>query len=158
MKRGFTLIEILIYIALLVLMLLLIINTTLSFTGSYRPVAALRTADRAAVSSMERLTREIRLATAATVDTSSTTANTLTLTAGSTITEFYVDNGVLKVDINGTFSGPLTPSGAWVTDLDFAVIDNGNSKAVKVDMVVNGVSGQTTITKKFHTTVVMKGI
>lgn len=158
MKRGFSLVEMLIYVAILAVMLLLIINTMLSFTGSYRPVAALRLADRSAVSSFDRATREIRLATAASVDASNATLNAITLTQGATTTRIYVDNGVVKVDVNSVYSGPLTLSGASVTGLTFVLLDSGSSKAVKMDMTVQGTSGQTIVTKNFHTTIVLKGI
>src|SRR5438128_2713217 len=113
-KAGYTLVEMVIYVALMSVISFLIINTVLSFTKSYREVVALRIVDSGAIDSMERMTRDIR--GGAIIDTRNSTLGTnpgiltLTTTTGgvSTTTKFYIQNGSLKIDVNGTYIGPLT--------------------------------------------------
>lgn len=157
---GFTLIEALVYIALLVAISLLMVNTILSFTDSYRKLGALRIAEHAGADAMQRMVRDIRAA--ASVDAANSTLGStpgvLTLTNTGTTTKFYVQNGTLRVDVNGTYSGPLTVNGSSVTSLTFTQLTSSSTSAVKIDMVLTGTTASVTETKQYHTTVIMKGI
>jgi type II secretory pathway pseudopilin PulG len=155
---GFTLIEMLIYIALLVVIFLLVINTVMSFTRSYRELSALRAADQGGSDALERIVREIRDATG--VDTTQsvlgTTTGTLFLVNNATTTKFYLQNNTVHLTVNGTYVGPLTGSSTSVTSLIFYFLSTTTTEAVKIDMTVQGKSGQTTKTKNFHTTTVLR--
>ncbi len=162
-KTGYTLVEMVIYVAIMSIVFLLIVNTVLSFTRSYRDIYALRIVDGSAVDAMERMTREIRGSTS--VDTVNSVLGSspgaLTVLASyegvvSTTTKFYLDNGVLKVDVNGVYSGPLSGVGVTVNSLVFTKLDSGVTDAVKIDMTVSGTSGTATKVKKYHTTVLLK--
>lgn len=163
-KSGYTLVETVIYIAMLTIVYFLIISTLLSFKNSYRNILALRLVDNSAIDSMERMSRDIRWST--TVDTNNsildTTPGALTIVSTSngisTTTKFYLQNNIIKIDINGVYYGPLTISNASVTSLIFRKMDSGISTAVKVDMMISGTSGQVTKTKSYHTTILMKSI
>lgn len=161
--RGYSLIEMVIYVSLLTIIFVASINMLLSFSQSYRTLSALRVAEHSGVDSMERMTRDIRSATS--VDSGNSTLGispgVLTLTATSngvsTTTKFYVQNGVLKVDVNGAYFGPLTLSSASTTSLIFRLISNGNSDAVRIDMTVLGTVGNITKSKNYHSTIVLQG-
>lgn len=161
-SRGYTLVEMIIYVALMSVISLLIVNTVLSFTKSYRNVLTLRTVESSALDTLERMSRDIRGATS--IDTANSTLGTspgvLTLiqtTASvSTTTKYYVQSGVLKVDVNGTYVGPLTSRGSSVQSLTFTKIQNSVSSGVKVDLTITGSAGDTTRTKSYHTTVLLK--
>ncbi len=156
---GFTLLEALIYISLLVVIVLVAVNTMLSFASSYRQLGALRVAEHAGMDAMDRMTRDIRAAASVNAAQSSLGSDPgmLTLVNTGTTTKFYVQNGVIKVDVNGTYSGPLTISNASVMSLIFTELSNANTSAVKVDMTVTGTAGPVTKTKTYHATVIMKG-
>jgi type II secretory pathway pseudopilin PulG len=156
-KKGFTLLEMVLYMTLLAVIFLVVINTTLSFKSSYRELGALRLTEHSGIDSMERMTRDIRAAS--TADTSVSGELTLTATANgnSTTTRFYLQSSVLKVDVNGTYSGPLSVASASVTSLTFNKITNTNSTAVKVDLTIQGTDGPATSTKSYHSTIVLKG-
>lgn len=161
--RGMSLIEMLVYVAVLALIFVLVISTIVSFTKSYKDVAANRRAERAGIDVLERISREIRDADSITVAQSTFGSNpgalTLVKTSGgtSTTTRFYIDAGVAKVDVNGTYSGPLTSSRVSVTELYLYRLTNSNTEAVKIDLTVQGTSGSVTKTKSFDTTVILKG-
>ena len=62
LTEGFTILEMLIYIAILVLMLVVIMNAVISIVHSGRIINALRNIETSAMMSTERLARELRQA------------------------------------------------------------------------------------------------
>ncbi len=162
-NSGFTLVEMIIYVFILTIISAVIINMLLSFTSTYRTVVALRIAENSGIDSMERITRDIRAASSVDLSNSILSASpgrlALTTTSGgvSTTTRFYLNEGILKVDVNGVFVGPLTVSKAQVTSLVFRLLDSGVSQAVRVDMTVQATVGSTVKTKTYHATVILKG-
>src|SRR5438128_596462 len=98
-KSGYSLVEMILYIAILSLFSVTVLNTILSFTQTYRTLSALRAIDHDGLDSMERMTRDIR--TASSVDVGNSTLGsspgvlTLVATANgiSTTTKFYVQSG-----------------------------------------------------------------
>ena len=163
-KSGYSLVEMIIYVSVLSVVSVLVINTIFSFAGPYRTLAALRAAEHSGIDSMERISRDIRAATS--VDTANSTLGsspgvlTLISTNGvvSTTTKFYIQNNILRVDVNGVYYGPVTISSTTITNLVFTHIQNTVSSAVKVDMTVVGTSGNVTKNKTYHSTVILKGI
>jgi prepilin-type N-terminal cleavage/methylation domain-containing protein len=162
-RKGFSLVEMIIYIALIAIIFVFVINLVLSFASSYKDIAALRIVDRSAMNSLERMTRDIRNATSIDMVLSGFNVNPGTLalietTAGvSTTTRFYIQSGTLKVDVNGVFSGPLTGNRATVTNLVFHLLTSTSSQAVKIDMTVQGTSGTVSKTKSYYSTIILKG-
>jgi type II secretory pathway pseudopilin PulG len=162
-KGGYSLIEMVIYVSLLSAIFLVATNMLLSFSKSYRTLTALGLAEHSAIDSMERITRDLRSATS--VDVANSTLGTspgvltlVTTSAGvSTTTKFYVQNGVLKVDVNGVYFGPLTLTSASTTSLTFRLLSNTNSDAVKVDMTVQGTVGSVVKSKTYHSTIILHG-
>lgn len=142
-------------------MFVVIINTVLSFTHSYRDLVVLRSLDRSAMTILERMTREIRNANSINTGQSTFGVNPgalsiiKTANALSTTTRFYVESGVMKVATNGIYTGPLTHSRTSVANLLLTQI-TGTTTAIKIDMTLTASSGPTVRTKLFHTTIIMK--
>ena len=156
--EGFTIIEILVYVAVLAGIFLLVVNTLLSFTKNYREVRALRLADQTSITALERMTREIREASSANTDQSSVLTLTKTVGSTSTTTKFYIDGGVMKLDVNGEYAGPLSIAGSSVVSLDFTKLSNSTSSLIKIDITVQGTSGPVARTKTYHSSVIMRGL
>lgn len=162
-KSGYSLVEMVIYVAILSAISLVIINMLISFTKSYQTLGALRVAEHSGIDFMERVTREIRGATS--VDSANSTLGTspgvLTLVSTfggvSTTTKFYVQNGIIKMDVNGVYFGPLTVSNSSTTNLTFTSLANSVSSAVKVDLTVQGTAGTATRVKSYHSTIILRG-
>ena len=159
---GYSLVEMIIYVAILSVISLLAINTILSFGPSYHSLLAYRLAENSGILSMERMSREIRAATS--VDTINSTLGsspgvlTIVATANSisTTTKFYIQNNILKVDVNGSYSGPLSLSNTSVSNLVFTLLLNTKTTAVKIDMTLQATSSPVTKTKTYHSTIVLK--
>jgi|SRR3989344_4067074 len=163
-NSGYTLVEMMIYVAILSLVSLLSVSTVLSFTRSYRDLLALRNVEHAGLDAMEKMTRDIRSTTS--IDDANsvfgTTPGVLTIVATansvSTTTKFYLQNGIIKADVNGSYFGPLTPSNASTTSLVFTKLNSGIGFAVKVDMAVSATVGTTSRAKIFHSTIIARGL
>jgi Tfp pilus assembly protein PilW len=163
-RAGFSLVEMLIYISILAVVLILLVQVVLSFSSNYRELSTLRLVERSATESLERMTRDIRNATTVTIAESTLDAHpgvlTIVATQGtnSTTTKFYTDaSGKVKVDVNGSYIGPLTTSKVTVTDLKFRLLTTTVSKAVKIEITLRGVYGTITQTRSYNATVVLKG-
>lgn len=162
-KSGYSLVELVIYISLLSIMIVIVVNTIISFTRSYHNLGALRAVEHSANDAMERISRDIR--SASTVDAANSTLGsspgvlTLIATAGgfSTTTKFYIQNNILKMDINGVYYGPLSLTSATVSNLVFRDLSSAVSYAVKIDMTIQATVGQVTKTKTYHSTVILRG-
>jgi len=163
-QKGYTLVEAIVYVSILAIFFITIVNSLLAFSKPYRELTMLRIIERSGLESMEKISREIRGATSVDIvnSTLGTSPGVLTLisTAGgvSTTTKFYVDNGILKLDVNGTYYGPLTNATTTVTSLVFYRMTNTNSTAVKYDMTLEMTIGSTTKSKSYHSTVILKSI
>ncbi len=151
-----------IYVAILTAISVVTINMLLSFTKSYQTLEALRVAEHSGIDTMERITREVR--DSGSVDLALSTLNNdygvLTLISNNGVqktVKFYTDNGVVKMNVNGVYFGPLTTVNASTTSFKFRVLNSGISSAVKIDMSVAATIGTVVKTKNYHSTIILRG-
>lgn len=163
-NRGFTLVEMVIYIGILVSILLLIVSFIISFGKAYNVLKTTIHINNSAVVSFERMIREIRLASD--VDMVASTLGTYpghlvlitTDVSSAPITlEFYINSGVLILRQDSVDVGPLTRSDVTVTNLVFRLSDNGTSKAIKIEMTLESTIVSTTKSKNFYGSAVLRG-
>jgi type II secretory pathway component PulJ len=163
-KSGYSLVEMLIYVALVFLISTVVVQMLVNFSQTYRTLITLRNIEHAAIDSIERMTRDIRGATTVIEGSSvfGTNPGVLTLVktvnSVSTTTRYYVDNGVMKLDVNNVYFGPLTSSNTSVTNIVYRLLNNGTSKAIKIDMTIQGGTGPAMKTKTYHSTIVLGGL
>lgn len=164
MKKGFSLIEVIVYIAVLVLVFGLFTNIILSVNRSYARLSAHRNMDIAAITSMERISRAIRSASSVVVGQSTLGSNPGMLSlnqvdsGGNSInTLFQVADQNIRIRVNDTDQGVLLPSGVSVSRLIFSLIDSGRSQAVRVEMQLTGGWGNSTTTENYYSTEVLRG-
>lgn len=159
-KKGFTLVEMLVYVAILSVLSVVVINTSLSLARSYNSLKVSRNINSAAIISFERMTRDIRLAT--NVDTSTSTLNShpgrLGLEIGTaTTSHYYLDGTTLRVIENGVDAGALTTGDVEITNLIFRTVTDNTLQAVKIEMTIESTLGNTTKTEKFYDFVTLRG-
>jgi hypothetical protein len=147
-----------IYIAIVLIVLTLVITIAFSFTEPYQELGANRAAEHTAIVGLERMVRDIHAASDydALQSSFATSTGILYLTTGATTTRFYLSSGELRVDVNGVFLGPLSVSHARVTSLMFRPVVTAISKAIRIDLTVEGTQGRATKTKTFQTTAILK--
>ena len=162
-SRGFSLVEMIIYIAILTLMLGVIISMLSSMIRTERIADSSKAVENAAIFGLERIVREVRDAsTVAASSTLNTSPGLLSLSGtdgnGQPKTvEFSLQQGVLHIKENGTDKGALTENKAKVTSLIFNLISNTNSKSIKTVMTVESGTSTTYIQKTFYTTTILRG-
>ena len=162
-SRAFSLVEMVVYVALMTMLLLLIVDVVLVLGRSYKDIKANNAIMSSAIFSLDRMVREIRNAksidnTGSVFGTSpgSLKLNTTDDSGNARTVQFYVQNGILEDKENGVYIGPLTLSGATVSNLVFRQINNLKSQAVKVEITVMSGVAPNLHSTNFFTTVVMR--
>lgn len=162
--RGFTLVEMIVYVAILGIIAVLSINATLAMTQAFSNLRVSRDLNSSATALFERLTRDVR--GAYDIDTVQSTFNTnpgrLTLNTkdsggANTTVEFYVENGLVKIKEGGVAQGAIMTTSTSVTNFVVRQLLNTNTKAVKVEATISATRGNITKTRNFYTTIVLRG-
>jgi len=162
LKAGFSLVEMLFYVALLSLALFAVIQTLLIMVRSYGSLRSAQAIERDAGIVLERILREAR--DAKDIDEGGSVLGTspgellLTTTNASgtpRTVEFYVENGQVKLKEDGVVSGALTGNKTTVSTLVFRKITTGRSKGVKIEFRLSG-SGSPSREENFDGTAVLR--
>ena len=125
---------------------------------SYNNLKIARNINNSIVTSLERMTRDIKMAN----DVVSLQSvfdihpGKLVLQSTATTTEFYLSNGILRVKENTVDAGPLIQQESSIDNLVFRLLDNGTSKAVRIEMTMSITYKEIAKTKKFYSTVVLR--
>jgi len=156
MKRGYTLVETLIYAALFVVLMGAIVNSTLLLSSSYQAIRSVKNTQNAALSAMDQMTRYIRAAesidgTGTFYNASSSAVMLTSVDEGGDIhtVRFYRSNNRIMMDKDGSVFGPLTQNAVSVNSFVLRPIDTGNSIGVKIELEING--------EYFYNTVMLRG-
>lgn len=162
--EGFTLVEMLIYVALMVALLFAVMQLSLGVSRSYKNIKAIKNVESSAVTAFERMTREIRGAksidishSALGVNPGDLILNTTDQGGAPTTVEFYVNNGVLSLKSGGVYQGPLTTGSTTVSNLIFRRIVTSNSEGVKIEAEFRSVLGAVSSVEKFYSTIAERG-
>lgn len=162
-NKGSTLLETLVYISILVIIILVLIGSLVVLSRSYRQVTVSRTLESSALLALDRITSGIR--SSESINFANTTLNSsvgvLSLNARATsgtpyIARFYVQDGIVKMDVNGVFEGQLTSSSTQVTSLMFRHIDTPVSDAIRTEIIIEADVNGLTKTENFYTTTILK--
>lgn len=163
-RRGFTIIETLVYLSILALMLVAVVAVLLNMSRVYNTLTSNRTLNASAVASMERIVREIRQANSIDVANSifnvnpgKLVLNTTDENGAVTTVEFSVSNGLLAIKQGGNTLGPLNLSSTTVDSLVFRQISTAVSDAVKVELVLTSSYLASSKTERFYSTAILRG-
>lgn len=166
--RGFTLVEMIIYIAFFAILSVLTVNATIMVMKSFYTLRINQSISQSATTALERMSREIR--NAYSVDTVNSTFTTspgrLTLMTKNavgalTTVEFYTTAGnQINMKVGGVDQGSLMAKTVTATNLVFIYMSGTNSKYIKIEMTLRDTrdarSGFTK-TVKFYDTIVLRG-
>ncbi len=164
-KCGFTLIEMVIYIAILSIIVTLVVSSILAMSKSLSSIQSSRKINNFAETSFERLVREIRFA-----DSVDTLGSTFGVNPGylklntinpvdeiPTTIEFYINGTDLMMKEGVGVSEDITPSALSITNLVFYdVVVFGVSESIKIEMEVRSTGLFGNKIEKFYDTVVLK--
>ncbi len=153
-----TAVETIIYISIIALLFFMVTETLTTIARTYRATSISRSLNTSGMTALDRISRDIR--NAENVDESQSVLNAnpgkLVLLSGATTTEFYVEGGLISVRENGLFKGPIMSEKVTTTSLIFRLITTPKSKAVKIEMVLEGGSGSEARRANFYNTLVLR--
>lgn len=156
--------EMLIYIAILVLIMVVVLNILFNLISSQKKFKSARSVENSAAYTLERINREIR--NAQSVDTLSsifgTNPGTLKLIGTDSngnprTVEFFVSSSTVHIKENGIDLGRLSQADGRVTNLTFTHITNTHSDSVRTVIAIE--SGTTTNyrAENFYATTILRG-
>lgn len=163
-KSGFTLVEMIIYIAFFAVLSILAVEAIMVVMKSFYTLRLTQNINQSATTALERMSREIR--NAYDIDTAGSTFNVSpgllalrTKDAGgaNTTVEFYVSGGQVGMREGGVDKGSLMAKSTTVTNLVFRQITTTNSKAIKIEMSLHDAHGLLTRDAVFYDTIVLRG-
>lgn len=161
--EGFSLVEMLIYIAILVLMLSVIMNVIVSTVQSGRIIKALRNVENSAIISLERLVRETRQAESVNLATSvfGSSPGRLVLEGvdaggGPRTVEFYLSSDRLLFKENGIDLGALTQADARVSNLVFKRFTGPNSEGIRTEITIESGTSTNFRSNNFYFSTVLR--
>ena len=159
--RGFSIIEIVVYIAVLSVISVTAVETIIVMNTSLIQIRTTRTLSNAASGTIERMARTIRDSKFVNVSSSifDTSPGVLSLTGSGSSPATYrfsVSRGGLLLDTGGSQT-VLTPPGVVVTNLVFRLIANSSvSQAIKIEFTIAASNGHATTTQNFYDTVLLR--
>lgn len=166
-QKGVSIVETLIYMAILVVISLGLVQGMYALTTSYRNVRVYRSIESGAIQAMDRILRDTRSATSInTAQTSynvsqgSLSLNTVDASGNSQIVRFFLSTTTAQIMLeeNGASLGPITPSDIAVDSLIFRSYATTTSTAVKVEMIIsNSTTTPVEFSQNFYGTAILRG-
>lgn len=153
-----------VYITILAILVGVLSTSLNAILVSYKHIKISRTIETSALTSLERITREIKngesINSAQSVFGTASSSITIdgkdTLEAAKT-SYIYLQNGVIKIRENGIEKGQLTASTTNVTNFTLRLIDQADSDAVKIEMTIQAGTGDFVKNENFYSTAVLRG-
>lgn len=159
--RGFTLIEMLVYVSIIAGVFVMVLSGMISLYHSSQEARISRAMNLSASVALERMTREIREAKSILVASSTltTTPGTLVIKTDNASTtgwyyKFNLATSTIFITANAA-STSITSSDVDITDLRFWRIVATNSEAVRIKLSVTD-AASTTPVRTFYSTVVLR--
>jgi type II secretory pathway component PulJ len=163
-KRGFSLIEVTLYVSLFSVLSILTMNALFQTIKAFNDLRISRDINDSSVTIMERLTRDIKSATAVdlTNSTFGATPGRLTLStvnaSGTPVTvEYYVASSLLRIKENGVEKGSLMSAKTQVDGLVFYYISTGSTIGVKTELHLKSSRGTVSDVDHFYNTSLLRG-
>ena len=164
-RRGFSLVEMIIYLALLAAVTIFLVDGISSLTKSYADFRLAKAVSTSASSALQRILYEVRQASSINLGQSTfgSTPGQLTLvdmdaTGATSTVAFSVSGGQLHVSRGGVDEGPLTLSTVSVTNFTLTLLQNSMSSGVRIALTLQSSFGLKTRTETFYTTAVTRNM
>ncbi|MCC6448209.1 MAG: prepilin-type N-terminal cleavage/methylation domain-containing protein [Chitinophagaceae bacterium] len=163
-KKGFSLFEMVIYVAILAVILLVTTNALILVLSSFRNISSTVNLQSSAIISLNKIQNTLKNGTEIVlaesvfnVDNGILTLNSINNDGFVSKYKFYVEDGRLKLDINGSFNKILTTEDIIVKSFILRNISTSKSKAVRVEMTLESNIKGDIKDKTFYTTAILMG-
>lgn len=156
-KGGFSLIEVLFYIALMAILSVLVINAIITMTKSFKETT-IKTELKESSAIMEKISREIKQANSiSTITSTDLKLNTTDEGGAAKTVEFLLSGTNLQYLENNVLTGNLNTPNISVTGITFTQVSTAEGQAVKVSLTVRSASDSLSRTFDFYNTLVLRG-
>lgn len=163
-NKGFTLIEMIVYISVLSIVFIIVVKSLMVVTSSFTKGRLLIKINESGSTGTERIVREIRYSygyDAVSIFNSNPgrlKLNTHDSLGNETTVDFYLNAGKLMVSEGGGTAVELTSSGVQVSSLIFKTANSATakSKSIKIEMQINGTQGVHQRTEKFYDSTILR--
>ena len=154
-NKGFTLVEVLIYIACLVLIMSAIVEISISVNKVYSHIHSINILEDSAINVLHQLSKDTHNANQ--IQSISTSPAHFIFTSedgkGNTVTqEYYVENGIIYVKKNNTQITTLTDSSIAVSSFEAYPVSAGSSTAITSKISFRVFDNDATTTEDFWIT------
>ncbi len=163
--RGFSLAEMIVYVALVAMLLFIVINILIVGLNMYRRFDAARNVQDAAIAVIERVVSESRNASmisveASGVDSSGQNALVMYNENDARLAQFTIGtDGIIRLyNSSGNLVGPLTPKDVTAAGSYFLIASStSGTPLARVILILRSGEGETERTENFYTSVVPRG-
>ena len=157
-NKGFTLVEMMVYLALLIVISISAVMALISFSDALQSYRTNQLLVRNGIAVLERFQTDVR--SAQDVDMLNSTLGVspgaLRVLTGATTTDFAIGGSVITVATNGVPQA-LTADTVTIDGLEFYVYDNLTTQMVRMQVTLTATVGVTTRTQTFNTAAVLRG-
>ncbi|MBP6904565.1 MAG: hypothetical protein KBB91_00725 [Candidatus Pacebacteria bacterium] len=160
-QHGYSVLELLIYIALFAFLSVVLIQSLVTVMKTYTQAQSYRALQTNGEFVMERITRELRNGTTATTSACATTPGTLSIAStdsgGTSHTNvFMVADAKAQLVTDGAGAVDLSTTEVSVTSLTFCSLTTPVGQGVKTTLVLSTTKG-IPISASFYSTIVLRG-
>lgn len=156
-NKGYAVLELIFYISLFVILSVLVINSMLVMTQSFKETTVQAELLQSG-NILERISREIRGSYGvASIGTSDLVLNTKDSFGANKTVQFILSGSNIRLFENTILTGNLNTPTIIVTDLSFTQITTAQGVAVKISLTVRSTNDKQNRTETFNNTVVLRG-
>ncbi len=145
-EEGFTLIEMIVYVALVGIIFIVLFNIIFFIIKANNKIIALSRVNSNAHSAMERMTYEIINSNYVYLPTSNFSSNNAQMSLATkvgassneeiTFIDFYVENNTIFLKEEGLGSIAITSQDVLVSDMEFLYYKNDSRESITIDMII----------------------
>ncbi len=160
---GFSLIEIVVYLAIFTAISILVINSFIIVIYSFREIRSNHDLLNSGTFSMERISREIRQAKNIDVINSQVNGgnilqlNSTDSSGNSVVFKFIKEGDDFNIYNNGSLVGNLLTQNVVITALSFDRISTVRSEGLKIKIVLRDIKSKSEKSESFYDTVFLRG-
>lgn len=162
-KKGFSLIEIILYLAIFTAISIVVINSFIIILSSFRVIRSNHDLLNSGTFSMERISREIRQAKNIDIVNSqinggeSLQLNSTDIDGSNMIIKFIKEEGILNIYKNNELVGNLLDQNIIISSLSFTRISTTKSEGIKIKIILQDSKDRIERFESFYNTVTLRG-
>ncbi len=159
-NKGFSVIEIIIYLAIFTTISVLVINSFIIILSSFSVIRSNHSLFDSGSIAMEKISREIRQADS--IDIVNTTNEILQMNSKDSSSnpvsvKFAKEDNALNLYRNGALVGNLLAPNIKLNSIVFTTFFTTKSEGVKIKMNINDTRNKTEKTENFYNTIILRG-